>query len=295
MTNYSIEKFTLQDNITVGLDLATDTIHFSGNTFPIKDRIKEACHSINEKCHWDSVFKTLTAPLSIIYTEYLKDIVNIEKLPKLTSSRMVFGDMVTLSRYSKDNTKIQKMTLYGEIDKIRDLVEFYGGYHLRNQPLYRNELLNNLNIEYYEFGSDMSSFTDRNLELFREVFGLTNIIDSGIHGKGISNKYKKLLDKQRVAKEKPELKYKKYREKIQKSYQNVEIKKIDRLKDKRGFVLSVQQIITGPEKDVRIVYNDILSQYCFIGYGTHITNEKYLSKRPKILELTLDRSTTTGD
>ena len=71
--------------------------------------------------------------------------------------------------------------------------------------------------------------------------------------------------------------------------------KIDTRKDKRGFVLSVQQIITGPEKDVRIVYNDILSQYCFIGYGTQIINETYISKRPKILKLTLDRSTTTGD
>lgn len=295
MTNNKTHQFSLYPDIMIDLDLAYDSIRFSGNTFPIKEIIKEACHSINQRCSWDSVFKTWTAPLSIIYTDYLKDIVNIDKLPKVENSKRVLGDMVCLSRYSKDKTNIQKVILYGEIDEIRDVVHFYGGHSLSKSQFYRNELLSDLNIEYYEFGSNMSPFANKNLEMFRDVFGLNNIIETDIYGKGVSNKYKNLLDKQKLEKEKQELKYRKYREKIHKSYQKVEIKTINRRKDKRGFVLSVQQIITGPEKDVKIVYNDILSQYCYIGYGTHITNEKYLSKRPKILELTLDRSTTTGD
>ena len=181
-----------------------------------------------------------------------------------------------------------------KIEQIRDSVNFYGGYHLSKHPLYSNEIIKDLNIEYYEFGTDVSSFTNKNLQLFRDVFGLNNLINSGVHGKAVSNKYKQLLDKQQIVKDKQHLKHRKYIEKIQKSYQKVDIKTNNRY-DKRGFVLNVQQIITGPEKDVRIVYNDILSQYCFIGYGTKITNEKHLSKRPKILELTMDRSNTTGD
>lgn len=289
------QKFSSYPDIEISLDLARDTIQFSGNTFPIKDTIKEACKSINELCYWDYAFKTWTAPLSIIYMDDLKDIVNIDELPKLTNSKLVLGDMVHLSRYSNDKTKIQKVILYGEIEKIRDLVHFYGGYHRDKKQFYQNDLLNDLNMEYYQFGSDMSSFADKNLPLFREVFGLTHIIEKHRHGKAVSKKYQKRLDKQQAIQEKQQLKYRKYREKIHQSYQRVEMNKIDTHKDKRGFVLSVQQIITGPEKDVRIVYNDILSQYCFIGYGTQIINETYISKRPKILKLTLDRSTTTGD
>ena len=295
MNNHVAEKFSLYPDITIGLDLARDTIQFSGNTFPIKDTIKQACQSLNVRCYWDSSFKTWTGPLGIIYTDYLKDIVNIDQMPKLTNSNIVLGDMVNLSRHSNDKTTIQKVILYGEIDKIRDLVDFYGGYQVDKNKFYHNELFNDFNMEYYEFGSDISSFTNKNLPLFRDVFGLNHLIENECQGKGVSHQYHKLLENQQLVKEKQQIEYLKYREKIHQSYQNVDIIKLDRHKDKRGFVLRVQQIITGPENDVRLVYNDILSHYCFIGYGTHIIDETYVSQKPQILKLTLDRCTTTGD
>ena len=140
------QKFSSYPDIEISLDLARDTIQFSGNTFPIKDTIKEACKTINELCYWDSAFKTWTAPLSIIYMDDLKEIVNIDQLPKLTNSKLVLGDMVYLSRYSNDKTKIQKIILYGEIEKIRDLVHFYGGYHLDKKKFLSMGFNNNFNL-----------------------------------------------------------------------------------------------------------------------------------------------------
>ena len=291
---HRINKFSIISDIKIELDIARNIVRFIGNTFPIKDKIKEACRRINQKPHWDSLFKTWSAPFDIIFNDHLKDVVNINYLPKLDNMNLILGEMITMSRYSINENKIQSIKLYGETNKIRELIYFYGGYHLHKKP-YTEDLLKDKNIDYWEFGSDISPFNEKNLQLFREIFNLNNIIKHGFYGRAVSNKYLNLYNKQEQLKKKQEEKYKKYRDKIRKSYEKVTIKKIDMLKDKRGYVLSINQIITGPEKYVRMVYNDILSQYCFIGYGTRIINEKYISKRPKILQLTLDRSTTTGD
>merc|ERR1711907_639725 len=187
--HHLIKQFSLLSDVEISLDLARNLIYFSGNTFPIKDRIKDACKSIQKKCNWDNAFKTWSAPLNIIYTEYLKDIVDVNKLPKLQNKNLILCDIVNLSKYSSNKNQISSYILYGETDSIIDLIYFYGGSFYRNIP-YKEQLLKDVNCKYWEFGSDMSLFENTNLKLLRDVFGLNQIDDKGVYGKGMTSKYK---------------------------------------------------------------------------------------------------------
>ena len=74
---HKIQEFILIPNLEVNIDLASNTIQFSGNTYNIKDTIKQASKSINKHAKWDNILKTWEAPLDIIYTDDVKDIIDI--------------------------------------------------------------------------------------------------------------------------------------------------------------------------------------------------------------------------